>query len=288
MHMKLPSHALEAFAACAELTSFTKAARKLHITQSALSQRIMNLEELLGLTLFIREKSGPRLTEAGAHLLRFCQMQEALEGETLALLKGGDPSQLTGQIRIGGFSTSMRSLVLPALAKLLCEQRQLQLQMCTKEMEELPPLLKSGQIDFMILDHVLEHEDLTSVLLGHESNVLIQKKNYQGPKVYLDHDENDQTTLRYLKLKKMALLDRHYLDDIDGLIEGVRLGLGLAVVPRHLLRVRSEQIEEVPGQRTLSIPHVLHFYTRPYYTEVHKQVVQLLISHFAQALKSDT
>lgn len=50
--------------------------KALNITQSALPQRILNLESDLGSTLFIRESSGILLTELGQRMLRYCQMKD--------------------------------------------------------------------------------------------------------------------------------------------------------------------------------------------------------------------
>jgi LysR family transcriptional regulator, glycine cleavage system transcriptional activator len=58
---------LRVFAACAERGSFTAAAEELGLTQAAVSQRIAQLEERLGLPLFVR-RPRLRLTEAGARL----------------------------------------------------------------------------------------------------------------------------------------------------------------------------------------------------------------------------
>jgi len=77
--MGLSSSHLEAFAAVAQAGGFSKAAKILHLTQSALSQRIMNLEDDLAITLFIRDPSGLRLTPAGDELLRYWQMHHGLE-----------------------------------------------------------------------------------------------------------------------------------------------------------------------------------------------------------------
>lgn len=68
---------IRTFVCVAEERSFTVAARKLHMTPSAVSKQITDLEAKLGLTLFNRSTRGVALTDAGAKL--FEQSAQALE-----------------------------------------------------------------------------------------------------------------------------------------------------------------------------------------------------------------
>ena len=85
--MALDTFRLEAFFAVAKLRNFSKAAKRIAITQSALSQRIAKLESELEAALFIRSPSGIKLTPAGEDLLRYCQMKQGLEDELLSRFK---------------------------------------------------------------------------------------------------------------------------------------------------------------------------------------------------------
>lgn len=62
-------HQLNAFQAVARTSNLTRAAAELHLSQSALSTQIRNLEDELGVPLFVREAKGMRLTPAGESLL---------------------------------------------------------------------------------------------------------------------------------------------------------------------------------------------------------------------------
>ena len=60
---------IRAFIAVADALSVTKAAERLHISQPPLSRHIQQLENELGLTLFVRHRQGVTLTEPGRQLL---------------------------------------------------------------------------------------------------------------------------------------------------------------------------------------------------------------------------
>ena len=62
-------HHLREFAAIAETGSFSKAARQLHIAQPPLSRHIRQLEDELGIKLFVRTATGVQITREGSLLL---------------------------------------------------------------------------------------------------------------------------------------------------------------------------------------------------------------------------
>jgi DNA-binding transcriptional LysR family regulator len=274
--MAISSLQLEAFYTLAQTGHFTRAAERLHITQSALSQRVLNLESDLQTAFFIRDRQGVRLTQEGLGLLRYCQAKEDLEEEFLVQLQTQSPRELAGRIRLGGFSSVMNSLLIPAVAPLAQQHSRVRLYCISRETYELPELLQRGEVDFIVLDHCWEREGIVSVLLGHEQNVLVERKGYRGPEIYLDHDEKDDITARYFKhLKKKWNGQRHFLDQIDGLIEGVKQRLGRAVLPRHLIE-KEPGIYIIEPEKILRTPVYLHFYERPFYSKLHQATLEVL------------
>ena len=281
--MSLSSNYLDAFYACAQVGHFTRAAERLHITQSALSQRIKNLADELETSLFIRDRSGLRLTDAGEALLRYCQTKSSIEDEVVEEIKGAHSAVVSGTLRIGGFSSVMRSVIMPSLAPLVQKYPEVKLHFHTRELQELPILLKRGEIDFMVLDHHSDRSDFETLKLGEEKNVLVEKKNYKGEDIYLDHDENDQTSIRYLQMiGKKKKPQRQYLDDVYGLIDGARLGLGKAVVPRHLIKGSKDLV--IVSKKNLIFPVILHYHQQPFYSRLHQTVVSTLKAESAKYL----
>jgi LysR family transcriptional regulator (chromosome initiation inhibitor) len=89
----LDGQQLAAFAAVIELGSFDSAADRLHVTPSAISQRVKALEQRVGQVLVVREKPC-RATSAGIPLLRLAAQTAMLESEALAETGGlGSPDR---------------------------------------------------------------------------------------------------------------------------------------------------------------------------------------------------
>jgi len=87
--MRIDGQQLAAFAAVIEHGSFDAAAERLHVTPSAVSQRIKALEQRVGQVLVVREKPCTA-TAAGIPLLRLAAQTALLEAEALAEMVGGD------------------------------------------------------------------------------------------------------------------------------------------------------------------------------------------------------
>jgi DNA-binding transcriptional LysR family regulator len=109
---------LLAFLAVARERSFTKAAAKLGVSQSALSHSVRGLEERLGVRLLARTTRSVSPTEAGERLLRTVGPRfEEIEAELASLSELRDKP--SGTIRITASEYAADLILWPALAKLL-------------------------------------------------------------------------------------------------------------------------------------------------------------------------
>src|SRR3989441_9121594 len=111
---------LLAFLAVARERSFTKAAAKLGVSQSALSHTIRGLEARLGLRLLTRTTRSVSLTQAGERLLQTVGHRfEEIEAELEALSELRDKP--AGTIRITATDYAADTILFPKLAKFLPE-----------------------------------------------------------------------------------------------------------------------------------------------------------------------
>lgn len=103
------------FQVVAEELHFRRAAERLHITQPGLSRQIKQLEEVIGVALFVRDKRSVKLTESGRFLLgEVAVIQNQLEQviQTTRLIGKGEE----GELRIGFVGSAMHGII-PDLLK---------------------------------------------------------------------------------------------------------------------------------------------------------------------------
>jgi DNA-binding transcriptional LysR family regulator len=284
--MNISREHIGAFLALVRKNTFSAAAESLNLTQAAFSIRIQRLEDELQSTLVIRNKSGISLTEAGKKFLNYSEMIENLENEFLNDFKESK-GKLKGTIRIGTFSTIGRSIVMPAFSQFMRVQDEVSFSYLMREISELPNLLTSSEIDFLFLDYPLKKEGIESVYLGDEEYVLISSKVFQtNQDIYLNHDEKDQMSFKYLEAvgSPAKTLKRRFLDEIYGVIDGVAAGWGVSVLPKHLIQ-DDERIKLIQEDKALLSPVYLHYRIRPYYPEVFKTALEIIRTEIPKFLR---
>lgn len=107
---RLNYHHLSYFWCVAKEGNLTKAAANLHVSQSALSSQIMQLENVMGVALFLREGRKLILTEMGRQAFAYAD-EIFKKGEELEhiLMQGIQPEAVT--VRIGMLSTMSRNFI---------------------------------------------------------------------------------------------------------------------------------------------------------------------------------
>ncbi len=224
--------------------SFSGAAEKLFITQSAVSQSIKSLETKLGVTLFFRRSRDLQLTPEGEML--FTHIEQAYNFIKSGELKLSEINNLeSGEIRIGASDTVCKYLLLPYLQSFNRLYPKVKIQFINRTSPKIIETLKNGLIDFGIVTIPLEDkniivQELTAVEdifvaapkfaeLKQKQLSLIELNNY--PVLLL---EKASTTRRnfddYLKRNDLTLVPEIELESMDLLVEFARIGLGIAHV----------------------------------------------------------
>lgn len=133
---------LQALAAVIDEGGFERASRVLHVTQSAISQRIKSLEEQSGQVLLVRAVP-PQPTEAGRRLLKHFRQVQRLEDD-LALDFGRDDREFT-TISIGINADSLATWFLGAVKEYL-QREPVLLDLRADDQEETHKLLRDGEV----------------------------------------------------------------------------------------------------------------------------------------------
>ena len=163
---------LRYFVALAEYLSFTKAADRVHVTQSTLSHQIRQLEEEVGQPLFDRIGKKVVTTEAGELFLAFASRALKEVDLGLAMLKPGG-SDLTGQVRIGATHTFNIGLIPECVALFLARHPTVRVRIEELAADQIGAKLQAGELDLGIAYRPSGPSELWFEPLYNEEMVLV-------------------------------------------------------------------------------------------------------------------
>lgn len=240
--MKLDGQQLAAFAAVIEHGSFDAAAERLHITPSAVSQRIKALEQRVGQVLVRREKPAAS-TPAGIPLLRLAAQTAMLEAEALADMGGGSP-ELT-QVAIAVNADSMATwftAVLGRLPEVLFDLR-------IEDQDHSARLLREGAVMGAVTTERAAVPGCRVLPLGAMRYVPVATPAYaerylssgftadaaaSAPSLAWNRDDALQDMLIRKAFRRNIARPVHYVPTAEGFAAAVRAGLGWGMFPVSL------------------------------------------------------
>jgi len=139
---------LRAFVAVKETGGFTRAAERLHLSQSAVSHQIRRLEELAGTALLVRTTRSLRLTEDGEQFLRHAeQVLQAHE----ALARRFQRANIAGAVRFGVPENFMDERLPPLLTRFAQLFPAVRLDVTVGTYLELRTQVDAGALDMAVL-----------------------------------------------------------------------------------------------------------------------------------------
>ncbi|MEM6665203.1 MAG: LysR substrate-binding domain-containing protein [Pseudomonadota bacterium] len=151
MAAPLDTDQLKTFVAIAETLSFTRAAERVHRTQSAVSMQMKRLEDRLGMPLFVREKRTVRLTDAGEQLLDYARRILALSAEAESVLT---ESSLDGHVRLGTPDDYADRFLPEILARFGRSNPKVQVTVICEPSGMLAERIRNHDLDLAIITHV--------------------------------------------------------------------------------------------------------------------------------------
>lgn len=163
---------LRYFVALADCLHFTRAAARVHVTQSTLSHQIRQLEEELGQVLFDRIGRTVRLTESGETLLGYATraLQEVDQG--LGELRR-PPGALTGELRIGATPTFNMEFLPECLARFMARHPDVKIVVEERSAEDIASALLAGSLDMGVSYQPADPDALWFEPLHNEEMLLV-------------------------------------------------------------------------------------------------------------------
>nr|WP_305519281.1 LysR family transcriptional regulator [Pseudomonas sp. Q11] len=250
---------LRIFQAVAEEGSITRAAERLHRVPSNLSTRLKQLEEQLGVDLFLRERQRLQLSPAGKVLLDYAIKLFALHDEAHAAVRGGQPA---GDFVLGTMYSTAAIHLPDLLAGYHRTYPAVNLQVQSAPSGELLEGLLTGRLDAALVDGPLELAGLDGVPLCDERLVLITEADHPPVRSALDVQGRSVFTFRQgcsyrMRLEAWFAHDHAAMgrameiESYQGMLACVIAGSGVALMSESMLaslpgreRVRMHQLAE--------------------------------------------
>jgi len=178
---------LKTFLEVSRTRHFGRAAEALYLTQSAVSFRIRQLENQLGVNLFTRHRNNIRLTTAGERLLPYA---ENLMSIWLAARKEVSHTSQHNQLTIGASASLWECMLSEWLITLYQQHSGLQFEARIAQRQSLVKQLHERQLDLLITTEAPKMDEFSSQLLGHFTLAL-----------FASSQENRKEDLAYLRLE---------------------------------------------------------------------------------------
>lgn len=214
---------LRYFVKVAETLNFSVAARALYVTQSTLSQQIRQLEGELGATLFERDSHSVSLTENGKNLLPLAR-RTLMDASDCINRISDIHNMVTGELNIG-VTYSFAPILTETVNNFVKEYPGVELNICSKTMNELMEALRKREVDFVLAFKPNEYYDeIDSRPLFSDDLSAIMRKDHPlaGSKVLT---LNDLRSCR-LAMPAKGLQARNTLDaNIDIFRENFNVGI---------------------------------------------------------------
>ena len=231
------------FCETAKAGNITKAAERLFVSQSAVSQAIKQLENKLGCKLFNRNTRGVQLTTEGEVLYSYA-------GSAITLIENAQEklSKMKllrdKEIKIGASDTACNLFLLPLLDKFSTTYPEIHISVINRTTRELVNLLKNGTVDLSFVNLPLEDAamlEITPVMQIRDCFVAGEKYAFLAdsaihlkdlskyPVLMLDNSSNSRKHLdTFLASYDIKIKPSIELGSISLLSEFAKIGLGIA------------------------------------------------------------
>lgn len=245
------------FNAVAKQQSFLRAAEEMNLTPSAVSHSMSSLENKLGFPLFIRSRTGVKLTNEGhsllVHVRSILNSEEQLQQEA-AQINGLEK----GTVSIGTFSSVCINWIPDIVKSFRMLYPNININIMQGDYEDVLSWTKAGAVDIGFATLPVR-DDLLSTPLHKDRLLCITPRTFKpAHSDYVTVDDIKEEpfilqregyrtdTMAFIKKYNLSVRSQFFIDDDQSIIAIVDSGLGISIVPELILNKSSCDVSVYP------------------------------------------
>lgn len=253
----IETSSLQVLIALSHNENISKAAEELNVTQSAVSQALKNLEGKVGFPLVARQGKSVALTENGMRLAKVAKQYFKRIEETIEMIHL-ENNEIKGKIHVGSLYGLGKTWLSSRMLDFLESYPELEVRLSMDFPENIIKKFEQHEIDCLIMpEHLVPafaekknlHDEYTTLVFSSKFNITTKtdlKEILAQPIIF--YENNDPNFYRWCR-EKFGVVPRNIkprlvVNSFGQMLQAVNEGLGIAVVPTHVLK-RSHMKDKV-------------------------------------------
>ena len=284
----------------AEKRNFTRAAQALSLTQPAVSHHISQLEQELGVRLFVRGNGDLILTPEGETVLRYVRRMKALEKKMAEELQ--EAGRRLTRLRIGITHTAESSIVAEVLARYTNENPGISITIVTDNINNLYDMLENFELDLAVVEGRSTRPELSALMLDTDYLVCVLANTHplsRSSMITLDEIRqeklilrlpNSETRVRFestLAAIGESIADFQVILEVDNVAtikDLIRKNLGISILARSACmdELRKGKLTALPIENLSMTRETNLVYHRDF---AHKETLQDILALYKKQLR---
>ncbi len=284
----------------AEKRNFTRAAQALSLTQPAVSHHISQLEQELGVRLFVRGSGDLMLTPEGETVLRYVRRMKALEKKMAEELQ--EAGRRLTRLRIGITHTAESSIVAEVLARYTNENPGISITIITDNINNLYDMLENFELDLAVVEGRSTRPELSALMLDTDYLVCVLANTHplsRSSMITLDEIRqeklilrlpNSETRVRFesaLAAIGESIADFQVILEVDNVAtikDLIRKNLGISILARSACmdELRKGKLTALPIENLSMTRETNLVYHRDF---AHKETLQDILALYKKQLR---
>ncbi len=245
----IESSQLQVLIALSHNENISKAAQELNVTQSAVSQALKNLENKVGFPVITRQGKSVTLTENGMRLAKVAKQYLKRIEETIEQIHL-ENHDIKGKLHVGSLYGLGKTWLSSRMLDFLSAYPELEVRLSMDFPETIIKKFEQHEIDCLIMPEYLVpafadklelHSEFTTLVFSEKFNITKAtdlKEILSLPIIF--YENNDPNFYRWCR-EKFGVVPRNIrprlvVNSFGQMLQAVNEGLGVAVVPTHVLK----------------------------------------------------